>query len=181
MTFTPDRRSVVRAAAWTTPVVAIGAAAPAMAQSGPPNLSTSTSGGLPRTGTTTDGDAWLRFNPSTFTNTGGTAVEGLAIVFASNVPITNIELMFFETILDAGALGITFTGLGTTTVTMTVPVTVANIAPGASWTSPAEQRLTFDATATDTINLNVDVTASNGGVGWTSPSVSCTGDACAAS
>jgi hypothetical protein len=166
--FVPSRRSVIRTAAWTAPAVTVAAAAPAFAATGAPNLSTSVSGGTP----TRDG-LDVTIAPSTLNNTGTQETGGVVVAFSSTVAIDNLQLDVFGSLMDPSALGITVTGLGTTSVTMEVPASLANIAPGGSWTSPASQVLTMaDETAFD---LTVTATAVNGGTPFTPPTVTIPG------
>ena len=185
---TTTRRTIVNGAAWTAPVLTAAAVAPALAASpvNAPNLSTSTSGGVP-TRTTSGDAAVLTIAPSTIRNSGDVDAQGLSIVFTSNTKITNLQLnSSLIGILDLPFAGVSATGLGTTTVTMTVAdgtsLGYARIAPDATWTSPASQVLTFGgAAATEPITLDVQVVAGNGGVPWASPHVECSTTACTAS
>src|SRR5690606_30825385 len=93
--FTPNRRTVIRTAAWSAPVVAVAAAAPAFATSPPvdptlPNLSTSTANPtLPsRTGNK------VTIPPTTLVNTGGSNGVGVVIKYVSSGP--NITAIDFD-------------------------------------------------------------------------------------
>ena len=90
---TTTRRTIVKGAAWTAPVLTAAAVAPALAASpvNAPNLSTSTSGGVP-TRTTSGDAAVLTIAPSTIRNSGDVDAQGLSIVFTSNTKITNLQL-----------------------------------------------------------------------------------------
>ena len=161
---TPSRRTIVKGAAWSAPVVTIAAAAPSLAASpvdpAKPNLSTSTQGvGSGRTSANV-----LEIKPATINNTGGQETGGLTIVFASSdVAITDIKLGT----LNPALLGITLAGLNSNTVTMNVPASLGNVAAGGTYTSPFSQVLTF--AGPQATSLTVTVTAVNGGVPWEPP------------
>lgn len=161
----PTRRTVVRTAAWSVPAVAVVAGAPQFAAShGGPDLRTSTQGA--GSGRTAPNE--LTIQPATLNNTGDTETGGLTVSFNSSVTaINNLTLGG----IDPGAIGATVTGLGTNDVTMVlVPTGLAagtNIAPGASYTSPLSQNLTFSGP--ELTELTVVVTATNGGHPWTPP------------
>lgn len=166
MSFSPSRRSVTKAAAWSAPVVAIGASAPVLAASpvGLPDLSTSIQGeGSGRTAPDK-----LVIQPATLRNTGEADAEGVVIVFSSDGPaITDFKLGAFGQELDPVALGGTVEGLGTNEVTVTIPPSLMTVPADGETTSPATQIITFADTSETT--LTVTVTASNGGVPFTPP------------
>lgn len=157
--FTTDRRTIVKGAAWAVPAISVAVAAPALAASpgDGPNLSTSVSAGGTR-----DGDV-LTISPATLRNSGNQETDGVTVEFSADVVIENLTLGG----IDPGGLGITVSGKGTNTVTMTVPPSGlsagSNIPPGGEWTSPLPQVLTF-AAGSGAISLTVTVTAANGGV-----------------
>ncbi|MFC6152976.1 hypothetical protein [Nocardioides yefusunii] len=172
---TPTRRSVVHAAAWSVPAVSVAAMSPAFAGSTPPapapDLSTSSSGGTPiRTGTQ------VEIAASTIINTGDATVTGLVVRFESSEPVTDFELLVFGNPFPYASLGITLSPTPSAAnpvnaFSMTIPdgtsLGQVRVLPGASWTSPANQRLTFGSTTPTT--LTVTATASNGGVAFNAP------------
>ena len=163
---TTTRRSIVKGAAWTAPVLTAAAVAPALAASpvDAPNLSTSQQGtGSGRRDATT-----LVIQPATLINTGGVAAEGVVITFASSGPaITGFKLGAYGAELDPVAVGGSVSGLGTNNVTVTIPAGSMTVPAGGSTTSPATQIITF--ANGDETTLTVTVTAANGGVPFVPP------------
>ena len=160
----PNRRTIVRTAAWAVPAVSVAAAAPSLAAStnGPPNLSTSISGGGERSGNQ------LTIQPSTFINTGGTDAEGLTVVFNStDVDINQISILGSNA---NGFLGISVTGTPGRAVTMVLPpgTSLGQVfieANGGEYKAPVPQVLTFGGPEATT--LTVTATATNGGIPFT--------------
>ncbi|WP_110239829.1 hypothetical protein [Nocardioides gilvus] len=120
---TPNRRTVIRTAAWSIPVVSVAAAAPAFATTPPtgpaPDLSLSNrQAGNVRLGTT-GGDTVVVVSAPQFVNTGGAAATGVIMTVTSDVPITGYDLTLpFGPISPQGTAsnGIAVAGVGTTEV-----------------------------------------------------------------
>lgn len=162
--FTPNRRTVIRTAAWSAPVVAVAAAAPAFAASPDPtlpNLSTSIPSATPpaRSGNV------VTLQPTVFVNTGGSTPTGLEVVFNTSEPL-NIPILF-NGVIDPSALGVVFGGTPNAR-TMSIPASLSTFTND-QFASSFTQALQFATSNPST--LQVTVTAGNGGVPYVSAEI----------
>lgn len=175
--FEVNRRTVVRTAAWSAPAVAVVAAAPAYATtSTEPNLSSSTMSSAPSRGT--DGTVSVAPGSVTFVNTGGGAANGLSVEIsvggsggasATAVPTTAPLGSITEVRLNGNPYPYV-TGLGTSSVVLTLPAELVTIAPGASF--PLSLPLDIVANDHRATTATVTVTALNGGASTSFPTLS---------
>lgn len=159
----PTRRTVVRTAAWALPAVSIASAAPAFAASSDfTDLSTSTAPSPTRSSPTT-----IEVPATTFINTGNVVSRGISVRIEASIAITKI----MAGPIDPSTVGVTITGLGTTVVTMAVPVdglAAATIQPnGGTYTSPLGQTFTFAAEGP--VTMSTVVTGVNADAGYHTP------------
>lgn len=120
---TPTRRTVIRTAAWSAPVVAVAAAAPAFATTPPvgplPDLSLSNRQAGTVRRATAAGSPVVVVSAPQFVNTGDAAATGVVMTVTADVPITDYNLALpFGPVApqNPGDNGITVTGVGTTTI-----------------------------------------------------------------
>lgn len=156
---TPSRRTIVKGAAWATPVVTIAAAAPALTASpvtADIDLSTSSSAGGSRTGGT------LNINPSTFRNTGTETVEGITVTFVASGDQTITGISVFGSGIKNLVPGATTAGYGSNTVILTLPpgtgLGQVTIPPGAEYTAPLGQDLGLGSPEGFTLSVTVAAT-----------------------
>ena len=159
---TPSRRTIVKGAAWSAPVVTIAAAAHSLAASttAPHDLSTS----VPGTGTRQSATN-LNLSPTTFNNTGSESIEGLTITFVVDNGQTITGITIFGSDIKNLVPGSTTSGYGTDTVVLTLPpnttggVGQVSIAPGGSYTAPLGQDLGLSSPTAFTISVTVKATS----------------------
>lgn len=158
---TPSRRTIVKGAAWSAPVVTIAAAAPSLAASttAPHDLSTS----VPGTGVRQSASN-LNLSPTTFNNTGSESIEGLTITFVVDNGQTITGITIFGSDIKNLVAGATTSGYGTDTVVLTLPpnttggVGQVSIPPGGSYTAPLGQDLGLSSPTAFTISVTVKAT-----------------------
>lgn len=162
--FTTDRRTIVKGAAWAVPAVTVAAAAPSLAAStecDEPDRDLSTS--TPGTGSQRTSDANLNIAPTTFTNTGTDPVEGITVTFVASGTQTITGISIFGNDIKNLVAGATTAGYGSNTVVLTLPpgtgLGQVTIAPGASYTAPLGQDLGLGSP--EAFTLSVTVAASN--------------------
>lgn len=158
----PSRRTLVKGAAWSVPVISVAAAAPALAASSTPAHDLSTS--VPGTGTRQSATN-LNLSPTTFNNTGSETIEGLTVTFTVDNGQTITGITIFGTDIKQLVAGSTTTGYGTSTVVLTLPANTSggigqvSIPSGGSYTAPLGQDLGLSSAGA--FNISVTVTASN--------------------
>ncbi|UTT65734.1 hypothetical protein NMQ01_13700 [Janibacter sp. CX7] len=157
---TPSRRTIVKGAAWSAPVVTIAAAAPSLAASttAPHDLSTSVPGSGNRISATQ-----IDISATEFINTGTETIEGITVVFSASDGQKINDVQVFGQPIENLAVGATISGEGTSVVTlMLAPGTQlgqVTIAPdGGSYKSPAGQTLILDSSIGFTLTTTVSAT-----------------------
>ncbi|QNF93868.1 hypothetical protein [Janibacter sp. YB324] len=157
---TPSRRTIVKGAAWSAPVVTIAAAAPSLAASPDPTPPHDLSTSVPGTGVRQSATN-LNLSPTTFNNTGSESIEGLTITFVVDNGQTITGITIFDKDIKDLVAGATTSGYGSDTVVLTLPpntnggVGQVSIAPGGSYKAPLGQDIGLSSPSAFTISVTV--------------------------